>query len=96
MRYATCVYTCMHACKYDHIYTYASVFMYIYVYIYIYKCECMYVNICICMNVRFQQILNWREDQQAVLHHKAHPLCYPGTTNISFYLCCANTNLALT
>ena len=63
---------------------------------YICLCECMYVNICICVKVRFQQILNWREDQQAVLHHKVHPLCYSGVTNTCFYRRCANTDLAFT
>ena len=55
-----CIHICMHVNMI--IYTYVSVYIYICIYI----CECMYVNICICVNVRFQKILNWREDQQAI------------------------------
>ena len=61
-----CVY--IYACMWiwSYIYICSCIYIYIYIYMYMYICECMYVNICICVNVRFQQILNWREDQQAI------------------------------
>ena len=85
------LHVCIHICMHVKMIIYIYICMCIYICICI--CESMYVNICIYVNVRFQQILNWREDQQAVLHRKVYPLCYSGVTNASFYRRCTNTDL---